>query len=127
VPHAADSVDELLARTAARQVVAPPCRNSRVRSLLTRYTSCKVCKAKGTNVHVSFCGELWEATLARWVAASLLWLGVHVGAFNDHERVTVHHRAVVAGAQLCGKVPGAAAQQGRQFVGVVVHQAAGDN
>jgi hypothetical protein len=35
------------------------CRNSRTRSFLTRCTGCKVCKAKGTNVYVSFCAGVW--------------------------------------------------------------------
>ena len=36
-------------------------------------------------------------------------------------------RTVVAGTQLGGKVAGAAAEQGWQFIGVIVHQPAGDN
>ena len=36
-------------------------------------------------------------------------------------------RTVVAGAQLGSKVAGAATEQGRQFVGVIVHQPPGDN
>jgi hypothetical protein len=34
----------------------------------------------------------------------------------DDQRITMHHGPVVAGAQLGGKVAGAAAQQGRQFI-----------
>ena len=39
----------------------------------------------------------------------------------------MHDRTVVPGPQLGGEVAGAAAQQRRQFVGVVVHQPAGNN
>jgi hypothetical protein len=40
------------------------CRNARTRSFLTRYTRCKVCRARGTNVHVRSCAGLHEHHLA---------------------------------------------------------------
>ena len=39
----------------------------------------------------------------------------------------MHDRTVVPGTQLGGEVAGAAAEEGGQFVGVVVHQPAGHN
>src|SRR5688500_13330931 len=50
-----------------------------------------------------------------------------VGALDDHQSIAMYDRTVVPGAELSGEVAGSAAEQGRQFVGVVVHQPTGDH
>ena len=99
VPHATDSISELLAQ-------------SRVQSAYF------VVARRGKNASAHSSSARRRAILRR----SQLYFelpqrsSAGVGALDDHECVAVHDRTVVAGAELSGEVAGTAAEQGRQFV-----------
>ena len=102
VPHASDSSLELLAHRAlesAAVVVARRGKNASARFSSVRRRAIPDARS----------------TRRRQRSRSGL------GGLDDDERVAVHHRTVVPGTQLGGKVASTAAQQGRQFIGVVIH------